>query len=158
MSFSQTFTNCCTICNVASHNSNRWTFIFNASTVASLFTQDYGAKPGPQLARKIFGPPVKMCWTYFKVIGHRPVTKGEEVRTLPLQTFSPPWKNLLGIVWKIWAPLRKLFARPGVPSWLRAWAKPSDGLAFWRIIVMWHWSWDGYDELFKKKRRLNFIF
>jgi len=34
-------------CNVASHSSNKWTFIFNASTVASLSTQHYGAKPGP---------------------------------------------------------------------------------------------------------------
>jgi len=31
---------------------------------------------------------------------------------------------------KIWAPLRKLFAPSGVPSWLRAWEKPSDGLDF----------------------------
>jgi len=45
-----------------------------------------------------------------------------------LQNFSPPleksvrhsWK-LLDIVWKIWALFRKLFANPGVPSWLRAW-------------------------------------
>jgi len=36
----------------------------------------------------------------------------------------------MDIVWKIWAPRRKLFAPPGVPSWLRAWAKPSDCLAF----------------------------
>jgi len=28
--------------------------------------------------------------------------------------------KLLDIVQKIWAPLRKLFAPPGVPSWLRA--------------------------------------
>jgi len=35
------------ICNVASHKSNKWTFIFIASTVASLCTQHYGAKPGP---------------------------------------------------------------------------------------------------------------
>jgi len=27
----------------------------------------------------------------------------------------------LDIVKKIWAPLRKLFAHPGVPSWLQAW-------------------------------------
>jgi len=27
----------------------------------------------------------------------------------------------LDIVFKICAPLRKLFAIPGVPSWLRAW-------------------------------------
>jgi len=54
-----------------------------------------------------------------------------------LQTFSPPLENsvgyswkLLDVVWKFWAPLRTLFATSGVPSWLRAWAKPSDGLAF----------------------------
>jgi len=35
------------IYNFACHNSNKWTFIFNASTVASLSTQRYGAKPGP---------------------------------------------------------------------------------------------------------------
>jgi len=41
---------------------------------------------------------------------------------------SPPRKKYVGyslklsyIVQKIWAPLRKLFAPPGVPSWLRAW-------------------------------------
>jgi len=28
----------------------------------------------------------------------------------------------LDIVQNIWAPLRKLFAPPGVPSWLRAWS------------------------------------
>jgi len=30
------------ICNIASHNSNKRTILFNASTVASLFTQNYG--------------------------------------------------------------------------------------------------------------------
>jgi len=38
--------------------------------------------------------------------------------------------GLLGHSLKIWAPLRKLFAPPGVQRGLRAWAKPSDGLAF----------------------------
>ena len=56
-------------CNVASHNSNKWTFIFNASTVATLSTQYYGAKPGPLLARKTFAPYVKMCWTCIKTTG-----------------------------------------------------------------------------------------
>jgi len=77
-----------------------------------------------------------MCWTYFKTIGHRPVTRGKGAKP-PLQTFSPPLEKSVGhsrkpldIVWKIWAPLRKLFVTPGVRSWLRAWAKPSDGLAF----------------------------
>jgi len=77
-----------------------------------------------------------MCWTYFKTIGHRPVTRGKGAKP-PLQIFLPPLKKsvrhswkLLDIVWKIWAPLRKLFATPGVPTWLRACGKPSDGLAF----------------------------
>jgi len=35
------------IYNFACHNSNKWTFIFNASTAASLSTQHYGAKPVP---------------------------------------------------------------------------------------------------------------
>jgi len=48
---------------------------------------------------------------------------------------SPPWcpklvTGLIGHSLKIWVPLRKFFAPSGVPSWLRAWAKPSDGLAF----------------------------
>jgi len=47
----------------------------------------------------------------------------------------------------MWAPRRKLFSPPGVPSWLRAWAKPSDIDP--EVVI---------DELFKKKRRLNFIF
>jgi len=36
---------------------------------------------------------------------------------------SPPCKGIVEnywIFWKFWAPLRKLFATPGVPSWLRA--------------------------------------
>ena len=74
------------ICNVASHNSNKWTFIFNASTVASLSTQHYGAKPGPQLARKIFSPLAKMCWTYFKTQARN---QGERGRSLPCKPFRP---------------------------------------------------------------------
>ena len=77
-----------------------------------------------------------MCWTCIKTIGHKPVTRREGGRSVPCKPFRPlensvghSWK-LLDIVWKIWAPLRKLFAPPGVPSWLRAWAIPSDGLAF----------------------------
>ena len=46
-------------------------------------------------APKIFAPPGKVSWTLFKIIGHS---------------------------LKIWAPLRKLFATHGVPSWLRAYA------------------------------------
>ena len=148
-------------CNVGSHNSNKWTFIFNASAVASLSTQHFGAKPVPWLATKIFGPPVKMCRTYFKTIGHAR-NQGEGGRSIPCKPFRPPGKavghrwKLLDIVWKFWAPLRKLFASPGVPSWLRAWAKPPDVLAFWRIIVMWHWSWDGYRRVVQKETQTEF--
>ena len=46
---------------------------------------------------------------------------------IPLEKFSSPQQKFVGyilklldIVQKIWAPLRKLFAPPGVPSWLRA--------------------------------------
>jgi len=50
------------------------------------------------------------------------------VENPPLEQFSPPLLEkcvgyslkLLDIVHKIWAPLRKLFTPPGVPSWLRA--------------------------------------
>jgi len=38
----------------------------------------------------------------------------------PLKIFRPTWKNVLDIVLKFWVLLRKLFAPPGVPSWLRA--------------------------------------
>jgi len=47
--------------------------------------------------------------------------------SFPVKFFSPPLKKcagrslkLLDVVHKMWAPLRKLFAPPGVPSWLRA--------------------------------------
>jgi len=51
------------------------------------------------------------------------------------KTLRYPWcpklvTSLLGHSLKIWAIHRKLFAPPGVPRWLRAWAKSSDGLAF----------------------------
>ena len=49
---------------------------------------------GGEALRKFFAPPLEKC------VGHR--------------------LKLLDIVQKIWAPLGKLFAPPGVPSWLRA--------------------------------------
>jgi len=65
-------------------------------------------------------------WKTLKVtVWGRPVTRGAK---LPLENFTPSLEKyvghnlkVLGIVWKIWATLRKLFAPPGVPSWLRAW-------------------------------------
>jgi len=55
----------------------------------------------------------------------KPVTRGGAGGLLPPARIfaTPPWKNVLEIVLKIWAPLRKFFAPPGVPNWLRAWRR-----------------------------------
>ena len=57
----------------------------------------------------------------------RPVTRGRRGAKPLLENFSPPLEKcvghilkLLGMVSKIWVPLRKLCAPPSVPSWLRA--------------------------------------
>ena len=56
--------------------------------------RNQGAQEGASPALEKFSPPPgKMCWTWFKTIGHSS---------------------------KIWTPLRKLFTPPGVPRWLRA--------------------------------------
>ena len=46
----------------------------------------------------------------------------------PLENFSPPLEKCFGrslkildIVKKMWAPVGKLFAPPGIQSWSRAW-------------------------------------
>jgi len=53
--------------------------------------------------------------------------QGSQGGFAPLENFPPPLKkclgqssNLLDTVQKIWAPLKKLFAPLGAPSWLRA--------------------------------------
>ena len=65
------------------------------------------------------------------VVITRTITGGAQGGEVPLENFSPLLEKcvgrslkLLDILQKIWAPLRKLFARPGVPSWLRAWSSP----------------------------------
>jgi len=45
----------------------------------------------------------------------RPVTRGTK---FPLEECVGHSLKILDIVQKIWAPLGKLFAPPGVPSWL----------------------------------------
>jgi len=57
-------------------------------------------RPATREAAGVLLPPQKLSSSLEKSVGHS-------------------WK-LLDIGWKIWAPLRKLFATPGVPSWLRA--------------------------------------
>jgi len=44
----------------------------------------------------------------------------------------------LEIVQSIWAPLRKLFAPPGVPGWLRAWY----GVTQCSLRHGWHCGWN----------------
>jgi len=59
--------------------------------------------------------------------GTRPVTKVAQGASPPAKLFAPLEKfvghslKLLDTVLKYWAPLRKLFVPPGVPSWLWAW-------------------------------------
>ena len=57
----------------------------------------------------------------------RPVTRGAQRGEATLENFRPPLEKCVGhslktldIVQKIWVPLGKVFAPPGVPSWLRA--------------------------------------
>jgi len=60
---------------------------------------------------------------------------GAQGSKAPLKKFSPALEKyvghnlkLLGIVYKIWVPLRKLFVFPGVPSWLQAWSEGGSGI------------------------------
>jgi len=50
----------------------------------------------------------------------RPVTRGALENSCPLQKCVGRSLKILDIVQKIWAPLGKLFAPPGVQRWLRA--------------------------------------
>jgi len=68
-------------------------------------------------------------WFSLQWVVHRPVTRESVGGEVPLEKFFAPAQEkfvryilkLLDIFQKILAPLRKLFAPPGVPSWLRAW-------------------------------------
>jgi len=68
---------------------------------------------------------VVVVWVAVFPGGSRPVTRGAKPS---LEKFSPPLEKCVGhnfrpldTVQKFWAPLRKLFAPPGVISWLRTW-------------------------------------
>jgi len=52
----------------------------------------------------------------------QPITRGASLEQIlpPLEKCVDHSLKLLGIVEKFWAPLQKLFAPPGVSSWLRA--------------------------------------
>jgi len=79
-----------------------------------------GAQEGAKAHKNISLPPGKMCWTSF---------------------------TLLDLVQKIWAPPRKLFASPGVPSWFRAcsivsydsWpqVRNKDRFENWQLFGLW---------------------
>jgi len=66
----------------------------------------------------------------------RPVTRGEkpllENLSSPLEKCVGHSLKLLDTVQKIWDPLRKLFAPPVLPSWLRAWAWRVPWVQLWR--------------------------
>jgi len=70
---------------------------------------DQARNQGGSPSLQNFSPPGKMCWAYLKTIRHS-------------------LKN--------WAPLRKLFATPGVTSWFRAWLwRTAWHLSFYEPIV-----------------------
>jgi len=89
----------------------------------------------------------------------RPVTTGGAGGVKPpLENFSPPpgkmyWTSckLIGYSSKIWAPLRKSFASPGVPSWLRACSQVTQSVTlcvlpkskcFWYNVTLHRSGWD----------------
>jgi len=82
-----------------------------------------------RISGSVSGYRLKAVFGYPYPVANRSVTR--EGRTggeaLPRKFFSPLEKcvghNLktLDIIQKTWAPLGKLFAPAGVPSWLRAW-------------------------------------
>ena len=99
--------------------------------LSNLFSQFYW----PKTALKELSP---LCSTFGKTwldnIMHyikvyaRPITRGAQGGKAHLENFSPSLEKCVGYslkvldtVQKIWASLRKFFAPPGVPSWLRAW-------------------------------------
>ena len=73
-------------------------------------------------------------------------------RSHPYKTFRPPLEKcvgyslkLLDIVQKIWAPLRKFFAPPGVRSWLRAccevrFISPTVAKPLWDLTSKYYWK------------------
>ena len=51
----------------------------------------------------------------------KPVTMRLQGAQPPWKVFRPPLKNVLDILSKLWAPLKKIFAPRIVQSWLGAW-------------------------------------
>jgi len=63
-----------------------------------------------------------MCWTYFKTIGHRPVTRGKGSEAYLANLFAPPgnicWAYLetIGHSLKILGPSQKTLRHPCCPK------------------------------------------
>jgi len=73
-----------------------------------------------------------------------PVTRGRWMASPRLEKNLPPLEKCVGyslkilaIVQKFLAPLRKHFAPPGVPSWLRAWLYLYKSVC-WKKVFMMH--------------------
>jgi len=64
----------------------------------------------------------QLSWGHLLMGKCSPVTRGKRREASPfLQNFSPLLEKCVGHSLKYFGSLRKLFAPPGVPSWLRAW-------------------------------------
>jgi len=79
---------------------------------------------------RLVKPHANYCVDILKALWLRPAQARNQGggEAPPRKFFAPPDKfvgyilKLLDIVQKLWAPLRKHFAPPGAPSWLRAWS------------------------------------
>jgi len=76
-----------------------------------------------------YGVRLVQHWKNVNVCEHLNQARNQACKA-PCKCFHLPWKNVLDIVEKFWAPLRKLFAHLGVPSWLLAWPEHLSVLQF----------------------------
>ena len=121
-------------------------------TLELLDTGPYPGAAKPPL--QTFSPsPEKICWALLKTIGHSLKNLGPSQKTL-----RHPWchklvTGLIGHSLKFWAlsSSHLVFEAGYGPGQNRL----LDWL-FWRIIVMWYWSWDGYRRVVQKTTQTEF--